>query len=755
MTYDSGIQKIYQDMKFKPIFIAVLLLSIGQQAFCQSRDSTKEIVYDFSLPVYDISDTVPPAIFSNQTTFNYIRVKSSNWGIIDSTGRPELPFISYNFEIPYSAHNIEITITEAIYENVSLDYHIIPFQGDLPKDSVYENRSFHFDERFYNSREVFMTEEYKLMDTFVVRGTKGVRVSVMPFKYSPYRKQLTILKNARLHIKYHTTPRQESTYNYSIAWENILNRTFVNHISTTRAPSTENYLIITLPQYADALQYFADYKQSLGYNVIIHSLNESQRTPIAIKQLILNYYNSNDTRPDFILLVGDHPQLPACEGDSTSEDIDNPITDVSYTFLEGDDYYRDVLIGRWPVHNTADVQTIANKTIYMEMNMHLHDKKAVFIAGTDDNSINQYYFEQGHADVIDDTFEPNGYDCTQLDQPNRATALSYLNDDPLFYVYSGHGWFYYWAVRTQDFSNSWSLYQNFIDESSHKTFPSVFAFACKTGNFADSICIAESWILNKNGSTLYLGSSVNTLVLSDYRIEKKLFGDALYDEPTIGGIVAIGMKRYYDAFFTTSSHAKRYIKSYNLMGDPSFLVRGLGCNEDYYVERMRLGQGDKMYYRAARNVVLDGDISAGYGSELIVRAGQEIILQDGFMASAGSEVTMQIEECVSDRLISHNAKGQQEHAEKKLLIIPKNQEIPYKVTAYPNPTSNKITVEVEGVYDNNLLFQVVDIFGRITLEKKNSTSKTNILDLSHLPSGCYYIVTIIGENKDYKCIIKQ
>lgn len=742
-------------MKIKKIFIAVLFFSIGQLSFCQTRDSSEEITFDFTLPTYDIIDTVLPVIFNNQTTFKYIRINNPYLGIIDSLGFPELPFISYNFEVPNSAHNIEITITDAIYETLYLVKHIIPFQGDVLKDSVYETRPLRFEERFYNSREVFTTEDYKILDTFVVRGTKGVRVSIMPFKYNPYQKQLTILKNAKLHVKYHTTNREESSWEQSITWQNILNNIYVNHTYATRAPSVENYLIITLPQFADALQYFADYKQSIGYNVKIHSLNENQRTPTAIKQLILDYYNNNDTRPDFILLVGDHPDLPACEGDSTSEDIDDPITDVSYTFLEGDDYYRDVLIGRWPVHSNTDVQTIANKTIYMEMNMHLHDKRAVFIAGTDENSINQYYFEQGHEDVIDDTFEPNGYSCTQLDQPNRTTALSYLNGDPLFYVYSGHGFFYTWGTIGVDNYQSWYIDSSFINSSSHKTHPSVFAFACKTGNYAKDTSIAESWIIDMNGSAVYLGSSVSTLVLSDYRIEKKLFGDALYDEQTIGGIVAVGMKRYYDAFFTTSSHAKRYMKSYNLMGDPSFLVRGLGCNEDYYVERMRLDQGDKMYYRAARNVVFDGDNRAGYGSELTVRAGQEIILQDGFVASAGSEVSMQIEECISDRFISHNAKDMREYAEKVLLIVPKNEEIPYKVTAYPNPASNKVTVKVEDVCDNNLLFQVVDIYGRIHIEKKNVTSKTNDIDLSNLPSGCYYIVTILGENKDYICIIKQ
>ena len=141
-------------MKIKKTFIAILFFSIGQQSFCQSRDSSEEITFDFTSPTYDIIDTVLPAIFNNQATFNYIRVKSPNMGIIDSIGLPELPYFSYNFELPYSAHNIEITTTEALYENVTLNYHIIPFQGDILKDSVYENHTFHFDEHFYNSRGI-------------------------------------------------------------------------------------------------------------------------------------------------------------------------------------------------------------------------------------------------------------------------------------------------------------------------------------------------------------------------------------------------------------------------------------------------------------------------------------------------------------------------------------------------------------------------------------------------------------------------
>lgn len=730
----------------------------GQTEVVNLPDSNK-ILCAFSLPSYSIKDTILPIEYENTNLYKYIRIYESSAGFIDSVGFPELPFLMYNFEIPYNANNIELSMSEIRYEYFNLENHILPHQNDIEKNGTNETHPFIINDFFYSSNNTFMTVDIQVMDTFIVRGVKGIRLALMPFKYNPYRKQLQVLKSANIEIRYQAGQfRQKQAQ--SDTWENIHKSIFVNHCSNLRAPAAEKYLILTLPQYEDAIQYFANYKQSLGMDVSVHSLTQNQNTPTSIKQIIQNYYDNIETRPDYILLVGDHPYLPAYSGVLHEDSIDNPITDVPYAFLEGNDYYRDALIGRWPVHSSLDVQTITNKTIYMEMNMHLCEKKAVFIAGAEDNSTMQRYFEKGHEDAIEYSFDPDGYLCTQLNQPNRTTALSYLNDDPLFYIYSGHGSYTSWVVITSDFPNHWNLNYSFISNSSHKTYPMTFAFACKTGNFADAnISIAESWINNRNGAVAYFGSSVSTMVVSDYRIEKKLFGDAFFDEETIGGITALGMKRYYDAFFTLGNRAKRYMKSYNLMGDPSFKVRGLGCNDSYYVERMKLKNGDNQYYRASTTITFEGDNQAGYGSELVLRAGQEIVFKDGFIAAPGSETTAQIEECIDNRTMNHyNENESSATAKRKLMNVPSFESNSFDMKVYPNPTSDIVNIEFNNLEYAPICFEIYDVFGKLLFHReivKTIDNNKITFDISNYTSGCYYVVATMGKEKEYKCIIKQ
>lgn len=742
----------------------LLLLSIlvypfttyGQSLAVDYSDAQK-IICSFTLPPYHISDTILPVEFSNSNSYGFIKFFDESAGVVDSVGFPELPFLIYNFEIPYNANNIEVSMTDKQYEYYYLDNHILPCQGDFDKNGNYENLQFNFNEVFYLSNSFFMPIDYQLLDTFVIRGVKGVRIAILPFKYNPYRKQLQVLKSAKIEIRYQLGQNRQNPQQSDI-WENIHKSIFVNHSPSFRAPAAEKYLIMTLTEYEDDIQYFANYKQSLGMDVKVHTIDTNQQTSSAIKQIIQDYYDDVDTRPDYILLVGDYPDLPAYSGFiyNDSVDKDDPITDVPYAFLEGEDDYRDALIGRWPVHNPTDVHIITNKTIYMEMNMHLCAKNAVLVAGEGKYSTEQHYFEQGHEDVIDYAFEPDGYNCTQLNQPNYNTAQLFLNDDPLFYIYSGHGFFNCWAVIPSDSPNSWSLYGGFITGSFHKTYPMAFAFACKTGNFAYSgTSIAESWINNRNGAVTYFGSSVNTNVVSDYRIEKKLFGDAFYDEKTIGGIIAIGMKRYYDATFTWPRRAKRYMKSYNLMGDPSFKVRGLGCADDYYIEQMKLGIGDNQYYLASGTITFDGDNQAGYGSELVLQAGEEIVFKDGFIAAAGSEMTARIEECIDNRAMHNCFENEPETVEKKhIMNIPFIESNPYDIKVFPNPTSNILSISLRAIDDNSASIQILDIFGRVVQDIGDCKKSDIRIDISKLRSGCYYVVTTIGKEKNYKCIIK-
>ena len=744
-----------------PIGILLLLamphMGLGQiSSIIQVNPTTITCV--FSIPQYSIVDTILPSEYGTHPSYNYIRMEDPASGVYDSVGFPELPFLSYSFEIPNGAYDCEIEMTDVQYDAVDISKLILPCQGDINKDDTVTSFPFSQNQLCYTSDQDFIPELCKLSAPFVIRGKKGVRAIIMPFKYNPYRNQLRVIKSAKILIRY-SLGNGNPEYAVSKVWDNILDVAFVNH-SQSQQHVDENYLIVTLPKYEEAMQYFADYKRSLGYNVSTILLEEGQRTPERIKQLIRNQYDDPDTRPDYVLLVGSHPELPAYMGDSicdSTQNIDNPITDVPYVFLEGNDYYRDALIGRWPVSSVGDVKRMANKTIYMEMNMHQWEKKAVFIAGYDDSPAMINSFESGLESIREGTFTPLGYNCSQLNQPDRVTALNKLNDNPLIYIYSGHGYCYAWS-RIQD-NNEWDFDFMFIELSNHQVFPMAFAFACQTCNYACyDVSVAEEWMRRAHGGITYMGSSVYTRPICDNRIEKKVLGESFTEVDNIGGIMGIGMKRFYDSFFTWPQFARRYMKAYNLMGDPSFRVRGLGCVDDYYVDQLRLRSGDIQYYLASENVTFSDDVNISSGSELIVRACDEIVFKNGFIASAGAEVSAVIEECIEQqRGIGPIEEPSNESGGKSVQPSVDSCEI-NSVKVYPNPAKSQVMVEFTYATEGSLSLQILDIFGRKVLEFEEELeigTYQKAIDFSSLPSGCYYVVITNNETRIVKCIIKQ
>jgi len=334
------------------------------------------------------------------------------------------------------------------------------------------------------------------------------------------------------------------------------------------------YLIITPVEYENMLEYFANYKRNIGFDVSIVNTNTTGKTPSDIKKFIQSQYNNASTMPTFILLVGDVNSIPAYEGNPTGKIKTNPISDLEYVLLSGNDYFADVNLGRFSVENVEQLKNIINKTIFMEVNLHLFEKKAVFIAGDEKKGVwNRYYmtnsFKKGHRYVIENSFISLGYRCTELFKPDLKSVMNALNNNPLFYLYAGHGNFTLFAGKSFDLGSR-EVYSAF-----NTIFPFVFSFACKTGNFAQT-CIGEHFIrANNRGAVAFLGCSVNSQTNTDKTIEKKIFGDAFKDERYLSSMINLGMKR----FATTAGPLKKireiFLKAYNLLGDPSFDLKGV------------------------------------------------------------------------------------------------------------------------------------------------------------------------------------
>ena len=147
--------------------------------------------------------------------------------------------------------------------------------------------------------------------------------------------------------------------------------------------NSADYLIITHPNFTSALYPLCDLRDSLGLEVkmaevsLIYSAFPAGPRTDRIRAFLEQVYDHWDTRPEFVLLVGD-----ACR-DSTLDDfiptkvlpkfsydyaggLTNHGADNWYATLAGADSTPDIILGRLPVNSLARAESLVAKIIRYE-----------------------------------------------------------------------------------------------------------------------------------------------------------------------------------------------------------------------------------------------------------------------------------------------------------------------------------------------------------------------------------------------------
>ena len=79
----------------------------------------------------------------------------------------------------------------------------------------------------------------------------------------------------------------------------------------------------------------------------------------------------------------------------------------------------------------------------------------------------------------------------------------------------------------------------------------------------------------------------------------------------------------------------------------------------------------------------------------------------------------------------------------------------YTIMVYPNPVSSEINVEIQGIKENSVgTISLFDLNGRLVMSR-NEISSTNLLFLSHLPSGTYFMIIHLEETVSKWTILKE
>ncbi len=292
---------------------------------------------------------------------------------------------------------------------------------------TYEQKTFTIDSNFYNtSQGYYPSVKAEMGKVTSIRGLHYLPVKIYPYQYDPSTKTLNHIENISFKISwtghYSTNRALPSTYGNSfntvikgLGLHNFAQDlpTDDGQIGTVSRPGYANfstgvptdYLIITANNFYNspsALDTLANYRASLaggGYKVSIvqaqdiynycpgktGSETQDQLIKLFIKY-VYDHWNGTNTPVQFVLLVGD------AITDTGNVQHNDPMvlipthivtkssgyaTDYWLSCLDGSasdgtlyqDYYDmagDVFIGRFPVQDSTQLQTVVDKTINFE-----------------------------------------------------------------------------------------------------------------------------------------------------------------------------------------------------------------------------------------------------------------------------------------------------------------------------------------------------------------------------------------------------
>lgn len=437
------------------------------------------------------------------------------------TGAPDLEKLTTSIIIPNTA-NTKIEIIDAKY----IDYFniiVAPSKGNLTRNQNPAQVPFTYD-AVYQKNQFFPTQIAYLRDPYIMRDYRGQTVVFQPLQYNPVTKTLRVYYNVTLAVNtvsgkaINALTSSNLSHTSNSTFNALYQRHFINYNPTNQKYNTIDesgtMLIITPQQFAAQLLPLAQWKNQRGLPTQIVTLESIGGTTAEIKNFIDNqYFNGKLT---YLLLVGDAELLP-----SNWSDVAYGDSDVMYGFIQGNDHYPEIFVGRFSAETEKDVQTQVQRTIAYEKYPDLQGnwfKNAAFIGSAegpgDDNEMDWEHERNMRQDCLNFTYT-KGYEFYDGDQgeedevgnPTSDMLAAAVNNGVSLILYTGHG--SDGSCVTTDFNiNDVKALTN------TQKLPFFISVACVNGNFVGQTCFAETWLRetdNNNNPTGAIGTLMSTV----------------------------------------------------------------------------------------------------------------------------------------------------------------------------------------------------------------------------------------------------
>jgi len=794
-------------MKTKLLSLIILLITgnivVAEELIDKGVSLTRkgnDYIVDFELIDYK---TIKANVRkSNTETEDFIHIDVPGYGITYVEGTPQLPQLSFSLAIPYDMEKPDIEVSAVAENNIKLDHKVYPTQYCFP-DTLNRERRFIINDSVYSGRKKIDLPFATVSEPFIVSGVKGVMVTIFPFQYDPVKNSLAVRKKGTVKIKIGKEIDTKVVETESMI--NYLDDFFVNYgdcynswgnsgslkSSSTQYPKGNYLLIYPLGyNYNSQIHRFIEHKEALGYNVLTHAYNGYTCTysgdcftltsPSQIKDVIQAKYDNPNTRPEYVLLVGDYADVGGWERVLNSGESIK--TDLPYSLLEGNDHYADVGFGRWSVTSVTELNNIISKTIEMENKFRasiINPKRATLIAD-DDYWILTFLGISFYNDIVKVKTKLNndGYSSTIISEYHGGTVqdiINSLNNGSYLACYSGHG---------DGNTRAW-IGPNFgtsdVNSLTNSIYPVIFSFACHVGNFAhqgntakeirtksENPCLGEKFIRVERGACAFWGTTRTVDYMADHALIKYVFTDRFHQYSNISKITNRSIKdllNNFSLFDITETNRLVSEAAYNLLGDPSLQIRFNECPTNLKFCGGETDNGETLQYPIASTISAGGsgyqNVPYNYtvraGGNLTLQANNSITLKPGFVAQAGSTFSASITSTTcSPPALRRLSQTDYEPEDDVVLPDNGNEIISFEtadVQIYPNPFVELITVSFYCYEQTTISLKLFDIHGKlIRFVTDNITypeGKSEINIKSNLLEKGMYLLQLTLNNEDF------
>ena len=498
-------------------------------------------------------------------------------------GFPALPHYAVSLRVPVGKKMAVKVLSAHFFEK--RNELIIPSRGAVYRDIRRDTIPFAFGKVY--ARDAFYPDKlWKTRPAYHLRQAQGQTLVLFPFRFNPVTKTLRIYDKVLLEITFRKGTKarllQKNHFN-TIGFENLFRQHFLNDPSgmktSPKLHHTPGMLIISYGSFIPLLNDFIQWKRQTGMRVQVADVAAIGTNATDIKAYVRQVYRQSGI--SYLLLVGDAAQVPSSS--LAGNDSDN-----DYAYVDGDDHYPDLFVGRFSAENATELSTMVRRTLAYEKGSFPDTSwltRATGIGsamGTGYHNLTDYQQIRfiDSAYLLATTYRQatelfdgsrGGLDATG--NPTAAMLSTALNNGVGIVNYCGHGSTSGWNTTDYDNAKVDSL-QNY------NKWPFIFSVSCATGNFVHQTCFAEHWLrAAKDGKPAgavailmpTITQSWDPPMCGQQRMNALLTApDSLFPPRTFAAICMEGCMKMNDEYGT---EGYKITDTWTVFGDPSLEVR--------------------------------------------------------------------------------------------------------------------------------------------------------------------------------------